>query len=59
MIEENPARVENKFTSLEESGIKGAEKGPSSRKKVVGCQILPRRKRTEKRYLCLVICVLL
>ena len=59
VVEEDPARVENKFTSLEESGIKGAGKGLSSWKKVVGCQILPRRKRTGKRSLCLVICGLL
>ena len=55
MVEEDSASVENKFTSLEESGIKAAGKGLSSRKKVVGCQILPRRKRIGKRSLCLVI----
>lgn len=59
MVEEDSASVENKFTSLEESGIKAAGKGLSSRKKVVGCQILPRRKRIGKRSLCLVICGLL
>ena len=32
MVEEDPARAENKFTSLEESDIKGAGKGPNSRR---------------------------